>query len=526
MVTPMGNSDARPDAALNAESLHPQAGKRRAVYFWHAWSALMVAPVLLVLLLTGSLYLFDREFDEAWQRQAYQVVPNGKPAASLAVQQNVLRSLYPQATINKVLLPRHDGQAVRWQLDTAQGSRLLYLDPYQLTVNAIEDPTSAPMAIVRRLHGELLAGSVGGYLIEWMSCWTLFLLLTGAWIWWPRQWKVDGRWRFDGILWPRRRVDGRLHWRDWHAIPALMASLMLAFLVVTGLPWSIFWGEQFATLTHKLSPSWTWIAPSPNFHLPVSLQQMSALDPHAEHQAQLALTAANPATSNNDRLAQPQADISEDDIPVSGAAEPWTSQHHQVPALPVTTLPNEGARTPANIAVLEPVLAQLPIAEYGPGVRVFYPKALTQGSTPPFKISYVPDKAQGQRTIYIDPFSGAVLEDIGWTRYSLAAKVIEWGVMVHLGRQFGLVNQMVNLVFCTVALFAMIAGLRLWWQRRHSGRWLPSRGRNDQLPLVLQICLALLLLLFPLLLLSVLLTLWVSARAPFRASTLQRGRAI
>jgi uncharacterized iron-regulated membrane protein len=227
-----------------------RASTRRAVYFWHAWSALMVAPVLLVLLLTGSLYLFDREFDEAWQRQAYRVVPDGQPAASLAEQQNVLRALYPQASINKVLLPRHANQAVRWQLDATEGSRLFYLDPYQLTVNAIEDPASSPMTLVRRLHGELLAGDVGGYLIEWMSCWTLFLLLTGAWIWWPRQWKVDGRWRLGGILWPRRRANGSLHWRDWHAIPALIASLMLAFLVVTGLPWSIFWGEQFATLTH------------------------------------------------------------------------------------------------------------------------------------------------------------------------------------------------------------------------------------------------------------------------------------
>jgi len=460
------------------------ASTRRAVYFWHAWSALMVAPVLLVLLLTGSLYLFDREFDEAWQRQAYKVVPDGQPAASLAEQQNVLRALYPQASINKVLLPRHDGQAVRWQLDSEQGSRLLYLDPYQLTVNAIEDPASAPMALVRRLHGELLAGDVGGYLIEWMSCWTLFLLLTGAWIWWPRQWKVAGRWRLGGILWPRRRADGSLHWRDWHAIPALLASLMLAFLVLTGLPWSIFWGEQFATLTHKLSPAWSWIAPSPNFHLPQSLQQMPSLDPHAGHRAK--------AVSSNHTTAGH----------ITGAAEPWTTQHHQVPALPAAV----SLATPANIAVLEPALALLPITEFGPGVRVFYPKTAAEGNAQPFKISYVPDKAQGQRTMYVDPQSGAVLDDIGWTRYSLAAKVIEWGVMVHLGRQFGLVNQLLNLLFCLVALFAMLAGLRLWWQRRRSGRWLPQRGKTDRLPRGLQLSLGLLVLLFPLLLLSVLLS--------------------
>jgi uncharacterized iron-regulated membrane protein len=486
-----------------------RASTRRAVYFWHAWSALMVAPVLLVLLLTGSLYLFDREFDEAWQRQAYRVVPDGQPAASLAEQQNVLRALYPQASINKVLLPRHANQAVRWQLDATEGSRLFYLDPYQLTVNAIEDPARAPMALVRRLHGELLAGDVGGYLIEWMSCWTLFLLLTGAWIWWPRQWKVDGRWRLGGILWPRRRADGSLHWRDWHAIPALLASLMLAFLVLTGLPWSIFWGEQFATLTHKLSPTWSWIAPSPNFHVPASLQQIPSLDPHAEHQAQ-------PAQAVGEQTMPKEATT---EVPVTGAAEPWTSQHHQVPAVPATNQSELPAKAPANIAVLEPVLAQLPIAEFGPGVRVFYPKETAEGSTQPFKISYVPDQAQGQRTLYVDPHSGAVLDDIGWPRYSLAAKVIEWGVMVHLGRQFGLVNQLLNLLFCLVALFALLAGLRLWWQRRRSGRWLPQRGKTDRLPRGLQLSLGFLVLIFPLLLLSVLLSLFLSKTAASRSFT-------
>lgn len=501
-------TDAMSGATANtAQREQIGASTRRAVYFWHAWSALMVAPVLLVLLLTGSLYLFDREFDETWQRQAYTVVPDGQPAASLAEQQNMLRLLYPQATINKVLLPRHANQAVRWQLDSAKGSRLLYLDPYQLTVNAIEDPASAPMALVRRLHGELLAGDVGGYLIEWMSCWTLFLLLTGAWIWWPRQWKVDGRWRLGGILWPRRRADGSLHWRDWHAIPALLASVMLAFLVLTGLPWSIFWGEQFATLTHKLSPAWSWIAPSPNFHLPASLQQIPALDPHAEHQA---LAVAEQSTP---KAAMPKAATTE--VPVTGAAKPWTSQHHQVPAAPAA----HSSTAPANIAVLETALAQLPITEFGPGVRVFYPKAAAEGRQQPFTISYVPDKAQGQRTLYVDPHSGAVLDDIGWTRYSLAAKVIEWGVMVHLGRQFGLVNQLLNLLFCLVALFALLAGLRLWWQRRHSGRWLPQRGKTDRLPRGLQVCLGLLVVIFPLLVLSVLLSLFLSKTATSRSFT-------
>lgn len=63
------------------------AGAMRAVFFWHGWSALMIAPVLLVLLLTGSAYLFDREFDQWWQQDALELTPEGT-AATLAQQQD------------------------------------------------------------------------------------------------------------------------------------------------------------------------------------------------------------------------------------------------------------------------------------------------------------------------------------------------------------------------------------------------------------------------------------------------------
>ncbi len=508
------------------------AGRLRAVAFWHAWSALMVAPVLLVLLLTGAAYLFDREFDALWYQQAYQTQPvhrqTGAPlqAASLQQQQDFLRQQFPHAQLQRVILPPDwpaDGSAtadssttagnrtaVSWQLQQQGPPLLVYLDPYQLQINATEDPTRSPMALIRRLHGELLAGTDGAYLIEWVSCWTLLLLLTGAWLWWPR--RPDGQPRgvisgLAGVLWPRRRRDGSIHWRDWHAIPALFSSLALAFLVLTGLPWSVFWGEQFASLSAQLSqvsrqaPShastqaasqaaspwsgpaapaasgWAWLTPSPNFHLPAALSAMPTADPHAAHR-QMAVSAAEVAVTDG-QLA-------------------WSDRQWPVPA-------SQHRHGLADISVVEPWLTRLPLAQFGPGVRLMYPGS----SGAPFTISYVPDQAQGQRTLYIDAVSGQLLADIGWQQYSLAAKVVEWGVMVHLGRQYGVLNQLVNLLFCLLAVGALLAGLRLWWQRRSSGRWLPLRQRADRLPKRLQAALLVLVLLFPLLLAAVVLQLFL-----------------
>ncbi|MBY0419422.1 MAG: PepSY domain-containing protein, partial [Pararheinheimera sp.] len=125
------------------------AGAMRAVFFWHGWSALMIAPVLLVLLLTGSAYLFDREFDQWWQQDALELTPQGT-AATLAQQQDFLRQQYPDWTINRVVLPDEAADAVRWQLTAPDAVHLIYLDPYRLQIRADIDPATQPMAIVRR----------------------------------------------------------------------------------------------------------------------------------------------------------------------------------------------------------------------------------------------------------------------------------------------------------------------------------------------------------------------------------------
>ena len=152
----------------------------------------------------------------------------------------------------------------------------------------------------------------------------------------------------------------------------------------------------------------------------------------------------------------------------------------------------------ADIGKAEPYLARLALDTYGSGVRIFYPAT----DKDVFKINYVPDKAQGQQTLYIDPVSGELLDDIGWQRYSALAKVVEWGTMTHLGRQYGVWNQWLNLLFCLLVLAALIAGLTLWWRRRKPGRWLPPLQSTDRLPLGLKLSLLVLVILFPLLVLS------------------------
>lgn len=71
----------------------------------------------------------------------------------------------------------------------------------------------------------------------------------------------------------------------------------------------------------------------------------------------------------------------------------------------------------------------------------------------------------------VDPGTAQVTGQVDyWRDYSPVAMLADWGIRMHMGSLFGLLNQMV-LLAVAVSLTATIGlGYRLWWQRR------PTRG--------------------------------------------------
>ncbi len=428
----------------------------RSVWRWHFYAALWTAPLLIVLTLTGAIYLFDREFDGWWNRDI-QTVAAGATSLPLAKQEAVVRNAFPGGEISRVRLPREVDEASVWNVRTAQGEvRDVYLDPYRGRITGTADPSVQPMNVVRDLHGTLLGGEIGSHIVELVACWTLVMMATGIWLWWPRKWKAKG------VFVPRLATSGRRFWRDLHAIPSIFNAVFVILLVLTGLPWSAFWGPQFA----KMGEVIPFVAASPNFRAPpkadAAAEDGGAHDPHAAHKA---MAAADP----------------------DSAKIPWTIKHiHQ---------PHGSGPGAVGISDIEALLPKLERSQFGGGVRIFYPK----GKDGVFMISYVPDKAEGQRTIYVDPGSGRIIGNIGWANYSPTAKAVEWGVMTHMGRQYGLPNQIANLAVCLILVASIAAGLTLWWKRRPKGELGdPQLKAGDRMPGGMKVLIAALAILFPL----------------------------
>lgn len=431
------------------------ASRYRAIWRWHFYAGLLIAPVLILLAATGAIYLFDREIDRWWSGPI-ATVPTGTATASFAEQEASVRKAQP-GVIKRVVLPFDPGDTSKWLVKSPIGDEIeVHVDPYRNRVTGTLDPAMQPTSIVRTLHGTLFAGEVGSYVVELVACWTLVMLATGLMLWWPKRW----RWR--GTIVPRLSGRDRLRWRDLHAIPNAAIAAFVALLVLTGLPWSAFWGVQFA----KIGSIIPFVAPTPNFasHAPTPEAEMPPAHDHSQH-----------------------------GVSDSGSKVPWVIQHSARP-------PASGGQR-LGIAAVEPHLAKLDTAKFGGGVRIFYPK----GPRAPFMINYVPDKAEGQRTIHVDAATGRALDNLGWDQYSPGGKAVEWGVMLHMGRQYGFANQLANLLVCLALIGSVIAGLTLWLKRRPLGALTSHRAESDdRLYPGATLMLAALAILFPLVAVSVL----------------------
>lgn len=239
------------------------------------------------------------------------------------------------------------------------------------------------------MHGSLTIGTLGDRIVELAACWTLVLIATGLYLWWPR-----GRRGLAGILYPRLRSRGRPFWRGLHATVGLWMVVLIAFLLLTGLPWAGIQGDLLQRGTAALKIG------HPTSHgthgVPSGAPMKATLG-----EAPWTMEAAPMPTS-------------------SPPSEHAGHSEHE----PVTSV-----RHDAGAAGVDRVMARLAHEHDLAGdYRLFLPT----GPTGVYTAYTYPDRPQGQRTIYFDRWTGQAIGEVSYEEYGWAAKAIELGVQIHL----------------------------------------------------------------------------------------------
>ena len=198
---------------------------------WHFLAGAIACPIILIVALTGALYSFQPEIERALQRSLAVVEPDGPPHGLDAIE----RVLPADCTPGSYGFPSSPSHAIRV---SCAGGRDLMVDPYRPRVLGTWRANRF-FEVVFSLHWELLLGTYGRIAIEWATSWTLMLMLSGAYLWWPRG-KTGGAW------WPRRgaRIAPRQRLRDLHAVFGAYALPCVMAIAATGLFWTVWAGED------------------------------------------------------------------------------------------------------------------------------------------------------------------------------------------------------------------------------------------------------------------------------------------
>lgn len=402
----------------------PRPGDRfyRTVWRWHFYAGIFVIPFLLILAITGIIYLFKPQLDAVMYRDRLFVQPVSV-TVSYTQQLQAAQRAYPDANVNKFTPNVASNRSAEVELTTANEQTLtVFVNPYTGKVLGDRDENHNLQAYARKLHGELMIGKVGDYLVELAACWALVLLLTGLFLWIPRQ-----KFSVWGTLLPRLgSKNRRVFWRDLHAVPGFYGLLLIGFLVLTGLPWSGFWGETFAQVWSRF-PAQMWDDVPKSTVLTGSLNQQGF------------------------------------------QVVPWAVEQLPMPLSYVSDTHHTHSTTPNTVSdsvSLDSVIATAQSKGAPPGFTVSFPKE----PAGVFTVSASPDNPAQEMTLHIDRYSGEVLAAVGWQDYGFVPKVVEWGIAVHMGKYFGLGNQLLMLFACLVIIVLCVSGIALWWLRRPVGR--------------------------------------------------------
>jgi uncharacterized iron-regulated membrane protein len=404
----------------------PQAAAPRApvasrfyatAWRWHFYSGLFVVPFLMMLAITGLVMVYFTGFQGRLGNLVY-VQPQSATQA-ITEQARAVLAQYPDMQLKEYIAPKSPDLAAWFVVGKGEATDAIAVDPYTGKLLQSVDKANTVFAWADKIHGTLLLGDTGKATIEVAAGLAVVMVITGLYLFWPRQ----------GVRWtralaPEWRANGRRWWKSLHSSVGFWVSVVLLAFLLTGMAWTPIWGG-------KLVQPW----------------------------------ASFPAAKWD---AVPTSDLTHASLNSGGVRDvPW--------GLEQTPLPQSGS--PAGVlgvaageAVnLDGVAAlanrlgfagqfHINLPQDEKGVYTISADTMSGDLSNPFK----------DRTVHVDRYTGRVLADVSFSDYSPLAKAMAVGIALHQG-DVGVWSAIANIVACLAILLLCVSGIIMWWVRRPKG---------------------------------------------------------
>jgi len=393
----------------------------RTIWRWHFYAGLFVIPLILILSATGAIYLFKPQV-ERWEERAWQGLPE-QGAVSPEAQLDAVLKAFPGARFHSYRLPEMPGDAamIHLALDGERTMRDVFVSPQGKVVGSL-DPDTRIQQIAHDIHGQLLLGHQGSWIVELAASWAIVMIITGLYLWWP-----DGR-GLAGVVWPRTGNGGRVFLRDLHAVTGFWVAGLAMVLLLTGLPWADVWGTGFKAVRQEMG----WVKGEQDWT--IGGRAPDADGDHAEHDHAAMMAGGGLARSTSHVM--PDGTVMTMDMTPVGLSQIVAEAKSEHLAFPVIVTP--------------PGAPQRFGAKAGPNWTV-----RSDAQNRPLRV-----------TIKYDAMTGKEISREGFAEKHIIDRVVGYGVAWHEGALFGWFNQLIGLLTAVMLITLAVSGFLMWRKRK------------------------------------------------------------
>ena len=388
-----------------------------AAWRWHFYAGLFVVPFMLILAVTGLIMVYFNSIETRFGEK-HIVEPTSDPLP-ITEQADAASALFPGGSLKQYIAPPSEERVSLFGIDVDGKNMVVAVDPYSgETLGAVEKD-STWFYFASDIHGTLLIGVLGDRLMEIAAGLGVILVVTGLYLWWPREGQRLGR-----LLFPSLGAKGRAFWKELHVSGGFYVSIALLFFLLSGLAWTGIWGGKFVQAWSTF-PAEKWDS------VPLSDDTHASMNHAVLHEV------------------------------------PWGLEQTPMPmSIPIAG--GEGASKPLSIN-LDGIAALSRDIGFDGQYRVNVPRDPTGVYTiSADSMDGDTTTPTGDRTVHVDQYSGEVLAEVSFADYGLAAKAMAVGIALHQG-DMGLWNIILNTIFCLMIIFLCMSGVVMWWKRRPSG---------------------------------------------------------
>jgi len=414
---------------------------RRRLWRWHFFAGLFVFPFLILLSITGSIYLFKPQIDVWEESRIHKAVApiasleNRAPLSIDVLWQNV-QANYPHMKLKRVTLAKQNDPTVEFELLPIQASNestkalTLWIDRFSGKEVAVKSTNKRFLHLVKKLHSEVLLGSKASYVVELAASWCVVLIVSGFYLW------VTGRGRSVTAKSSSSttKVHSGIALRKRHAFYGVILALPILVLLFTGLPWTQLWGSGFKSVKETMG----WAGPGQEWF--VTLQSSS--------------------TVANSEKAQALFD-SESLWEISDTGNKMGIDTRLLHSVPMGVI----VEKISNEVLNHPIYLLPPKSELGV-----------------WTVRSMPQQRANRATLHFDQYSGEELMRIEFTDHHPVQRFISHGISLHEGALFGVLNQVLVLITALGAIFISSLGVVAWWRRRPQGRLAAPRKVIEPMP--------------------------------------------